>query len=309
MTITILESFAQLVRRVKNYFMKNFYLGRLNSCYKPSYFKLVIIIGFALLFTGKVMANCNDVLFKSTFQETTYITTNPSNGNRGAYPGVFNRSVVYNGKIYTYYVVIPNNYHPRVATPLVISWHGAAGAGTSASNAKATRDFWQTTADANGFIMVAQTSTGQTGGGWVPGVDIPILFEMIKDMERYYNIEKNRIYGHGFSAGAHLMHGIMLAYSETFAAYAVSAGVLEGFAGLDAPINATRKIPLYVSIGLQDTTGPNLLNLSRSNHTVFNNAGWIDGQNYWIEEFNGGHQQDNNLPQKAWDKLCNHSIN
>jgi hypothetical protein len=250
--------------------------------------------------------SCNpDIVFKANFQKSS----NPSNGNRGPYPGAFNRTVIYNGSIHTYYVAIPSNYHPRVASPLLISWHGAAGAGTASINAKATRDFWQATANANEFIIVAQTSTGQTGGGWVPGVDIPILFEIMKDMDRNYNIEKNRIYGHGFSAGGHLMHGIMLANSETFAAYAVSAGVLDAFAGLDAPINATRKIPLFVSIGSQDTTGPNLLSLSRQNHHVFNNAGWIDGENYWIDEFNGGHQLDINLPQKAWAKLCDQSIN
>ena len=250
--------------------------------------------------------NCNpDVLFKTNFHKSS----NPSNGNRGPYPGAFNRTVVYNGSIHTYYVAIPSNYHPRVTSPLVISWHGAAGAGTSSINAKATRYFWQSTANANGFIIVAQTSTGQTGGGWVPGVDIPILFEIMKDMDRYYNIDRNRIYGHGFSAGGHLMHGIMLTNSETFAAYAISAGVLEAFAGLDAPFTASRKIPLFVSIGNQDTSGPNLLNLSRQNHTIFNNADWIDGVNYWIDEFNGGHQLDFNLPQKAWDKFCNQSIN
>jgi predicted peptidase len=273
--------------------------------FRDSMRPLLILI---LLFLSQPSSsqNCDpDILFKTNFQKSS----NPSNGNRGPYPGAFNRRVVYNGIIHTYYVAIPSNYHPRVATPLVISWHGAAGAGTSSINAKETRDFWQSTADTNGFIIVAQTSTGQTGGGWVPGVDIPILFEIMKDMDRYYNIEKNRIYGHGFSAGGHLMHGIMLAYSETFAAYAISAGVLEAFAGVNAPFNASRKIPLFVSIGNHDTTGPNLLSLSRQNHTVFNNAGWVDGVNYWIDEFNGGHQQDINLPQKAWDKLCNQSIN
>jgi predicted peptidase len=270
--------------------------------------RMHLFVLFILVFISQpsFSQNCNqDIVFKTDFQQSS----NPSNGNRGPYPGAFNRTIVYNGIIYTYYVAIPSTYHPRVAIPLVISLHGAAGTGTSSINAKATRDFWQEAANVNGFIIVAQTSTGQTGGGWVPEVDIPILFEIMKDMDRYYNIEKNRIYGHGFSAGGHLMHGIMLAYSEIFAAYAISAGVLEAFAGTDAPSNATRKIPLFVSIGLQDTTGPNLLSLSRQNHTVFNNAGWVDGVNYWIDEFNGGHQLDNNLPQKAWNKLCNHSIN
>lgn len=257
-----------------------------------------------LFYQHFAFANCQDTVFKSNFQKSS----NPSAGNRGPYPGAFNRPIIYNGKVHTYYVSIPPDYNPNIATPMMIVWHGAAGAGTAPVNAKATRDFWRPTADANGFIVVAQTATGELGGGWVPDVDIPILFQIIEDMKRYYNIEQNRIYGYGFSAGGHVMHGIMLHYSETFAAYAVSAGVLEAFAGLEAPTNANRKIPVFVSIGLHDTTGPNLLSLSRSNHTVFNNAGWVDGQNYWIDEFNGGHQIDIDIPQKSWDKLCDKTL-
>lgn len=263
-----------------------------------------LLFCLCLLLTNHATANCNDTLFKSSFQ----ISSNPSAGNRGPYPGVFNRPIVYNGEVYTYYVSIPPNYNPNIASPLMMLWHGAAGAGTAPANAKATRDFWRPTADANNFIVVAQTATGQLGGGWVPGVDIPILFQILNDMKRYYNIEQNRIYGYGFSAGGHVMHGVMLQNSEIFAGYAVSAGVLEAFAGLNAPAQADRKIPLFVSIGIQDTTGPNLLNLSRSNHIVFNNAGWVDGQNYWIDEFNGGHQIDVNVPQKSWDKLCDETL-
>ena len=269
-----------------------------------SKFRVVLFLCLCLLLTNSVGANCNDVLFKSNFQSSS----NPSHGNRGPNPGAFNRSVVYNGNVYSYYISIPPDYNPNNPMPMMILWHGAAGAGTAPANAKATRDFWRPTADTNGFITVAQTATGSLGGGWVPDLDTPIMFEIIKDMERYYNIEMNKIYGYGFSAGGHVMHGIMLSHSETFAGYAISAGVLEAYAGLDAPVEATRKIPVFVSIGLQDTTGPNLLNLSRSNHTVFNNAGWVDGQNYWIDEFNGGHQIDINVPQKTWDKLCNQSL-
>lgn len=246
--------------------------------------------------------SCNpDILFKANFQKSD---SQPSNGNRGIYPGAFNRTVIYNGKIMTYYVSIPPNYHPNIATPLLITWHGAAGAGTAPANAKAMRDFWKPTADANNFIVVAQAATGELGGGWVPSDDFPTLSQVLTDMFRFYNIEKTRIYGHGFSSGGHVMHGLMLQNSDYFAAYIVSAGVLEAFAGNSAPFNSTRKIPLYVSIGKNDTTGPNLLNLSRQNHTIFNNAGWIDNENYWIDEFNGGHQIDNNLPQKSWDKIC-----
>ncbi len=265
-------------------------------------FSLLILFLFSLSALAEVNNTIeNDVLFKADFQTVS----EPSGGKRGAYPGAFNRHVTYNGKTYTYYVSIPPNYNPNNPMPLLFTWHGAAGAGTAPSNAKAMRDFWRPTGDINDFIVVAQAATGELGGGWVPGRDVAILDLILENMYRYYNIEKTRIYAHGFSAGGHIMHALMLFNSQEFAAYIVSAGVLEAYAGTNAPFSASRKIPVYISVGAFDTTGPNLRNLSRSNHQVFINAGWVDNQNLWINEFSGGHQIDFNLPQKSWDKIGN----
>lgn len=260
-----------------------------------SFILLLVILSYSCF--GRAAEN--DTIFSATFQTVSQ----PSGGKRGAYPGAFNRHVTYNGNHYTYYISIPPSYTPNNPMPLLFTWHGAAGAGTAPSNAKAMRDFWRPTADANDFIVVAQAATGELGGGWVPDRDVAILNLILKDMYRYYNIEKNRVYGHGFSAGGHIMHALMLYNSQEFAAYTVSAGVLEAFAGTSTPFNAARKIPVYISVGAFDTSGPNLRNLSRSNHQVFINAGWVDNQNLWINEFSGGHQIDPQLPQKAWDKI------
>jgi hypothetical protein len=96
----------------------------------------------------------------------------------------------------------------------------------------------------------------------------------------------------------------LLARSVQILPRTVSAGVLEAHAGLSAPSNAERKIPVSVSIGLSDI---NLLPFVQSNHTVFNNAGWQDNETYWLDEFNGGHQIDVDVKQKSWDKLCTFS--
>ena len=271
----------------------------ITSLFFRTFLSLILLISFAT--SGLAGDQNNDVLFKANFQTISQ----PSGGKRGAYPGAFNRHVTYNGKTYLYYISIPPSYNPNNSMPLLFTWHGAAGAGTAPSNAKAMRDFWRPTGDANDFIVVAQAATGELGGGWVPDRDVAILNLILENMYRYYNIEKTRIYAHGFSAGGHIMHALMLFNSQEFAAYAVSAGVLEAFAGTSAPFNATRKIPVYISVGAFDTSGPNLRNLSRSNHQIFINAGWVDNQNLWINEFNGGHQIDTQLPQKAWNKIGN----
>ncbi len=242
--------------------------------------------------------DCADIIFHSGFGNDSQ----PSNGIGGNFPGSFTRTVFSQGQNRNYYVSIPPNYDPLVATPLMIAWHGAGGAGSAPAAAQSMRDYWKPTADANNFIVVAQAATGNSGG-WVPSTDFPILSDILADMEADYNIEKTRIYGHGFSAGGHVMHTLMLYNANEFAAYAVSAGVLEAHAGTSAPANAARQIPVYVSVGASDS----LLSYVNSNHILFNNAGWIDDKTYWLDVFTGGHTIKPQLASQSWQKLCTFS--
>jgi poly(3-hydroxybutyrate) depolymerase len=246
--------------------------------------------------------DCADVIFNSGFHDDSQA----SNGVGGVFPGAFTRSVFSQGQNRNYYISIPPDYDPAIASPLLLTWHGAGGAGTAPSFAIAHRDFWQPTGDFNNFIVVAQESTGATGG-WVPATDFLILVDILDDMYNSYNIEQTRIYGHGFSSGGHAMHALMLQNAANYAAYIISAGVLEAFAGLNAPANASRIIPLYVSIGTNDTAGPNLNMLTHSDHIVFNNAGWVDDRTYWLDEFIGGHVIDAQVRIKSWAKICTFS--
>jgi len=242
--------------------------------------------------------DCEDIIFNSGFQDDS----NPTNGSGGIL-GAQTRSVFSNGQNRNYHIYVPSSYTDNNPLPLMILYHGAGGAGTSPSQAIAMRNFWQTAAENNNYIIMAQESTGASGG-WVPGTDFPILSDLLGDMYLDYNIEQTRIYGYGFSAGAHVMHTLMLFNSLEFAAYIVSAGVLEAHAGVNAPGNSARIIPVYVSIGINDAS---LIPFVQSNHIVFNNAGWIDDETYWLDEFNGGHQVDIQIQQKSWDKVCTFS--
>ena len=119
-------------------------------------------------------------------------------------------------------------------------------------------------------------------------------------MEARYNIEQNRIYGWGFSAGGHVWHALGLQNTDFFAAYAINAGVLEAFAGVTAPLNADRELPVYVSVGSSDS----LFSFAQNDRLNFINAGWVEGKNYWLDVFAGGHVLPNDAPGKAWDKIC-----
>jgi len=239
--------------------------------------------------------DCADIIYNSGFQNDSQ----PSNGTGGSFPGSFTRTIFSQGQNRSYYISIPTNYDPQVATPLMIAWHGAGGAGTAPAAAQSMRNYWKPTADTNNFIVIAQAATGNSGG-WVPSTDFPILSDILSDMDSRYNIEKTRIYGHGFSAGGHVMHTLMLFNSNEFAAYAVSAGVLEAHAGTSAPAGATRTVPVYVSVGTSDS----LQSFVNSNHILFNNAGWIDNKTYWLDAFAGGHIIKPQLANESWEKLC-----
>ncbi len=264
--------------------------------------------GFCLLISGQCLAlpdvpslqNCPDNLFFSSFQNDSQ----PSNGQGGG-PGNFTRIVNYPGGSSLYYLFIPSNYDPNQAMPLLITYHGTAGAGNAGQQAQALRAFWQQTAEDNQFMVLAQTGSS-ANGSWLVGLDFPtIRDEILDDLFVQYNIETTRIYGHGFSAGGHVMHTMMLFYNnDQFAAYAVSAGALSRDAVNEDPFVPANNsvVPVYISQGLFDNIVPPAL--AESDYLKFLQAGWVDNTTVWLDTFNGGHTIEATFPQKSWDQLC-----
>lgn len=237
---------------------------------------------------------CPDMIFIDGNENSSI----PSNGSGGAYPGSMQQTITGG---HTYYYYIPSSYQPTEPMPLMAVWHGAAGAGNAAAAAEDMRDFWQGEAESNHFIVLAQASTGASGG-WIPVDDSQTLAAIIDDMQARYNIETTRRYVWGFSAGGHVMHAIALNSADYFAAYAISAGILDAYATSSGyvPANAVRTIPAYISVGLTDT----LLPYAQQDQFDFTQAGWEVGHDYWLDVFTGGHELLNDLPEKAWDKIC-----
>ena len=240
--------------------------------------------------------DCPDMIFIDGNEDNSL----PSNGSGGLFPGSMSRVINVAGiGNQTYYYYIPSSYQSSEALPLMMLWHGAAGAGQAANQAQSMIDLWEDEAESQNFIIVAQVATGASGG-WVPGNDSQILGSIFDDMGARYNIENTRIYGWGFSAGGHVWHALGLQNTDFFAAYAVNAGVLAGFAGTTAPLSADRNLPVYVSVGSSDS----LLSFAQNDTSVFLAGGWVEGKNYWLDVFTGGHVLPNDAPTKAWANIC-----
>jgi len=130
-------------------------------------------------------------------------------------------------------------------------------------------------------------------------------FQAILPMRgKLLNVERARLYLWGFSAGAHLAHGIALANTELFAAYAVNAGVLDAFAGADAPAMAPRRIPVSITIGTTDPLYP----YTMTDRMRFLAAGWTEPDTLRYATFDGPHTVLPTHPAEHWAFLQRFSL-
>lgn len=186
------------------------------------------------------------------------------------------------------------------AAALVIVLHGAGGLGTAALNAMATRDAWAATAESAGFVVAAPIASGSQGG-WVPGADFVAIDAILADVRLAYDIDLTRVYLWGFSAGGHVAHALaLLRNPDRHAAYAVNAGVLDAYAGAQAPATALRRVPLLSSVG----DGDSLLGFAQTDRQRFLASGWSEPETYQLRVFEGGHSYASEDLAVAWRFFC-----
>jgi predicted esterase len=272
-----------------------------------------------------------DAIFAGGFEAgQSALPSNPSLGSGGA-KGSITRKVHVAGLgsgTQTYYLYVPTNYTAARAWPLMLALHGVAPYPGNAYAAM-IRDDWVSVASANGFIIAAPVAHEQVDVNGSPGVtwlvppsaganDYDEFAAIRTDLESAYNIERTRLYGWGFSAGAHVMHDLGVnTYSSAFnattmAAYGVSAGDLYGLAcssdsecGL-ALAALPRKIPLDIHIGTSD---PNFLcPYAQCDHTRFLAQGWGDAQTIFYTPFSGGHEYTVTQLGEIWHNLCPNAV-
>ncbi len=258
-----------------------------------------------------------DALFIDGFAGVAARIRLPSGGDGGPSPGSFVRTLAVPGYgTRSYYVHVPAGYAQVKPVPLLLALHGAAGSSAAARMAaEALRDDWRPAADAGGFLVAAPVAGGASGG-WIappPGPSDYDLFEaLIADLEAAYEVDRSRRIGWGFSAGAHVMHDLVLnrfsdeVNIDSLAAVAIHAGAMQALA-CTSPSQChelvaamPRRLPMAFLVGDADPMRPYV----QADHARLLANGWSNGVDAFWHPFVGGHTYTQGHLAEAWQRLC-----
>ncbi len=250
-----------------------------------------------------------DAIFIASFEIGESVPNSPTLGSGGAYPGNVTRQIDVSPSFpnRTYYVYTPSNYSPAHPMPLLLALHASAGDPQTAETFAASVVLsWQNTAEANGFIVAAPASTSDNGvWGTAPGDDDTEIADVLADMQTHYNVDLDRYYIWGFSAGGNYANALALSDPSNVAAYAVNAGVLGAYSPLVASAASVRVVPLSADVGVNDP----LLAEMQHDEQVFLDHGWILGNTLLFTEFSdgtppGGHTYTSAQLAAHWAFMC-----
>jgi predicted esterase len=131
-----------------------------------------------------------------------------------------------------YTLVVPANYDPLRATPLVIGLHGGGAGGADGKlvvgSGHSAMNFYRGAVERLGWICACPTALR---AGWGNRANDDLVDALLEELRALYNIDENRIYlvGHSMGGGGTWAQGARL--PETWAAIAPAASF--GVRGID----------------------------------------------------------------------------
>lgn len=139
-----------------------------------------------------------------------------------------NGTIQHNGISRSYIVYVPSSYVPGNSWPLVFVLHGFT---QSASTIMSVSGF-NSIADTGNFIIAYpngvgnawNTNSGMTGGSTAD--DIGFIAALTDTLHALYNIDTNRVFSCGFSAGGYMSHRLACESPRCYAAIASVAGTM-----------------------------------------------------------------------------------
>jgi polyhydroxybutyrate depolymerase len=131
----------------------------------------------------------------------------------------------------SYRLFVPSSYDGQKALPLVVSAHGGYGTGQSQQEVSG----WDAVAEREGLLVAypdgykRSWNAGELccGPAQEKGVrDVAFLRAMVEQIARDYRVDRQRIYGNGYSNGGMLMHYAACQDPGLFTAIATNASTL-----------------------------------------------------------------------------------
>jgi len=152
-----------------------------------------------------------------------------------------------------YTVFVPKEYDPRRAWPLVIGLHGGGAGGKDGKevvgSGPSAMNFYIRQAGARGYIVVCPTALLMP---WGASPNVAYLRSLIDEAKLLYNIDVNRIYMTGHSAGGFGTWRLAPRFAEELAAVSPMAGG----GGPNSKLEATNT-PVFIFHGADDgVVGP-----------------------------------------------------
>lgn len=144
-----------------------------------------------------------------------------------------------------YRLYVPSNYDRAKATPLIVALHGMGGDENSMFDSYGK----ELPADAEkaGFLVAAPKGRGQAS--MYRGTAEQDVLDVLAEVERTYNVDKNRVYLMGHSMGGFGTWSVAMAHPELFAAL----GPISGGGDTNGMVKI-KDIPQYVTHGDDDRT-------------------------------------------------------
>ncbi|MGE5859348.1 MAG: discoidin domain-containing protein [Ignavibacteria bacterium] len=148
-------------------------------------------------------------------------------------------SIMHNGFNRVYLLYVPPNYDSSAPYSLIILLHGASGTETSLYNSG-----FNERAGIMKYIAVYPRGINRNWNG--PDNDVDFISDLIDTLKSEYNIDTNRIYAAGQSAGAYFCYRLGCSLPDKIAAIAPLAGA--------ASCVITSPVPLCAIHALDDQT-------------------------------------------------------